>query len=142
MKNLLIVISFIIILPTILSAQWKYGGGMKFNNNTEFKALAINAKVGKDIAERFDFNVDIAYYIASKASWSFDFDLHYRLFNINDKLLVDPVAGINFTKTNVVNNSLGIGVFFRIPNEKFTYYVEPKWILDNKQFVLGIGVLL
>lgn len=126
----------------MLSSQWVFGGGMKFNNNNEFKALAINAKVGKDISDKFDLNVDIAHYIASKATWSFDFDLHYRLFNLNDKLIINPVAGINFTKTSVVNNSLGLGISFRIPDDNYTYFLEPKWILDNQQFVFCVGVLL
>ena len=35
-------------------SQLYFGGGMKFNSNTEFKALGLNAKVGKDISEKFE----------------------------------------------------------------------------------------
>lgn len=133
---------FLLLQYNILSSQWVFGGGMKFNNNNEFKALAINGKVGKDIADKLDLNVDIAYYVASKAKWSFDFDIHYNLFNLNDKLIINPMAGVNFTKTSVVNNSVGLGVSFRIPDDDYTYYLEPKWILDHQQFVFSVGVLL
>jgi len=129
-------------------AQFQFGGGMKFNTNNQFKALGLNAKVGKDISEKFDINVDIAYYLATKASWSFDFNLHYRLFNLDDKLILNPMAGINFTRTDfdkdsksVLNNSLNLGVSMRVPTDKYTYYIEPQWILDNGQFVFSVGVL-
>ena len=124
-----------------VTGQFQIGGGMKFNTNSEFKALGINAKAGKDIAEKLDLNVDIAYYLGSKASWSFDFDLHYRLFNLDDKLIVNPMAGINFTRTSVTNNSLSLGVSLRVPTDQYTYYIEPRWILDNQQFVFSVGAL-
>jgi hypothetical protein len=145
MKNIIPSVLMIFIVafsPVILSGQWVYGGGMKFNSNSEFSALGINAKVGKDIAEKLDLNVDIAYYIASRATFSLDFDLHYRLFNISDKISINPFAGINFTNTSITNNSLSLGMSFRVPDQKYTYYMEPRWILDNKQFVFSIGVLL
>ncbi len=122
------------------NSQWIYGGGMKYNTNTEIKAIALNAKVGKDISEKFDANVDFAYYLSKKVTWSIDLDIHYKLVNISDKLIVNPVAGLNFTKTEVINNSLGVGLSFRVPDDRYTYYFEPKWILDNSQFVFNVGV--
>lgn len=141
MKNILFALCFLCLSLSDLSAQWIFGGGMKFNSNTEFKALALNGKVGKDINEKFDANVDIAYYIESKATWSFDFDIHYKLLNLNDNFILNPVAGINFTNTSVINNSLALGLSMRVITDQYTYYLEPKWILDNKQFVLSVGVL-
>ena len=122
-------------------SQFYFGGGMKFNTNNEFKALGLNAKIGKDIAEKFDINADITYYLASKASWSFDFDLHYRLLNIGDKIYINPMAGINFTRTTITNNSVSLGASVRVPSDKYTYFIEPRWILDNAQFVFSVGVL-
>ena len=141
MKNIFLSIGIILITQTYLSSQWIYGGGMKFNTNDDFKALALNAKIGKDISEQFDVNVDISYYLASKATWSFDFDLQYRLFNINDRLIINPVAGINFTRTAITNNSLLLGASIKVPDDDYTYFIEPKWILDYKQFIFSIGVL-
>ena len=122
-------------------SQLYFGGGMKFNSNTEFKALGLNAKVGKDISEKFEINTDFTYYIGSKASWSLDLDLHYRLFNFNDKLFISPMGGLNFTKTSVINNSISLGASFKVPSEKYTYFVEPRWILDDSQFVFSVGVI-
>lgn len=122
-------------------AQFYFGGGMKFNSNNDFKALGLNAKVGKDIAEKFDINADFTYYIASKASWSLDLDLHYRLFNVAERLYISPMAGINFTRTTVTNNSLSLGASLKVPTDKYTYFVEPRWILDNAQFVFSVGVI-
>ncbi len=144
----ILVVAFFFLSYFNADAQFQFGGGMKFNTNNQFKALGLNAKIGKDIAEKFDINVDIAYYLATKASWSFDFNLHYRLFNLDDKLILNPTAGINFTRTDfdkdsnsVLNNSLNLGVSLRVPTDKYTYYIEPQWILDNGQFVFSVGVL-
>ena len=142
MKNTFLAVFLITFSICNGNAQWIFGGGMKYNTNNEFKAIGLNAKVGKDISDKFDLNLDVGHYIASTAKWSFDLDLHYKLFNINDKILINPVAGINFTVTEVVNNSLSLGASFRFADDRFTYYLEPKWILDNKQFVLSVGILL
>ncbi|MBK8518936.1 MAG: hypothetical protein IPL55_22425 [Saprospiraceae bacterium] len=121
--------------------QFYFGGGMKFNTNDEFKALGLNAKVGKDIAEKIDFNGEITYYLASAASWSFNFDLHYKLLNVSDKIYISPMAGINFTRTTITNNSLSLGIAMRVPADKYTYFIEPRWILDHAQFVFSLGVI-
>lgn len=123
-------------------SQWIFGGGLKFNSNDQFKGVAPHLKVGKDISDNFDINLDFAYYLASKADLSFDIDLHYRLFNIADKVLINPVAGINFTRIESFKNSLSLGASLRILGDKYGYYIEPKYILNDRQFVLGIGVLL
>jgi len=141
MRKLLFVFCCVALSCTTLGAQWVFGGGLKFNSNNEFKALGIHAKVGKDISDKFDINTDLIYYLGSKASWSFDIDLHYHLFNINDNVILNPLAGINFTNTSVINNSLLLGLSLRLPTDKYTYYFEPKWILDNDQIVFGVGVL-
>ena len=144
----ILIVAFFLLSYFNASAQFQFGGGMKFNTNNQFKALGLNAKIVKDISEKFDINVDVAYYLATKASWSFDFNLHYRLFNLDDKLILNPTAGINFTRTDfdkdsnsVLNNSLNLGVSLRVPTDKYTYYIEPQWILDNGQFVFSVGVL-
>lgn len=146
--NSILFLAFFIMSHIHVNGQFQFGGGMKFNTNNQFKALGLNAKVVKDIGEKFDINVDIAYYLATKATWSFDFNLHYRLFNLDDKLILNPMAGINFTRTDfdkdsksVINNSLNLGVSLRVPTDKYTYYIEPQWILDNGQFVFSVGVL-
>ncbi|MBK9737874.1 MAG: hypothetical protein IPO92_24235 [Saprospiraceae bacterium] len=124
------------------NAQIYFGGGLSFNSNPSYKALGIQAKLGIPASDKFDINGNVTYYLASKASFAFDFDVHYKLFNVEDKLLVNPFAGINFTKTEITNNSLSLGISFKVPTEKYTYYIEPRWILDNSQFVFTIGVLL
>ncbi|MBK8670561.1 MAG: hypothetical protein IPN89_14340 [Saprospiraceae bacterium] len=144
MKYSLKLIIFLFILSTVCfhaEAQFQFGGGMKFNSNTDFKAVAVNAKFKKNVSDRFDGNVDVAYYIASKASWSVDLDMHYRLFNINDKVLLNPFAGINFTKTSLINTSLSLGGSVLVPTDKYTYFIEPRWILDFNQFVFSVGIL-
>lgn len=134
-----LILTFVLFIQINLHAQWVYGGGMKFNSNDDYQAIGLNAKVGKAIGEKFDLNTDICYYLAT--GWSFDFDLHYHLFNVNDQVILNPLAGINFTSTDVINNSLLLGASFRFPTDKYTYYLEPKWILDNNQLIISAGLL-
>lgn len=126
---------------TFLSGQFYFGGGMTFNSNPDYKALGLTGKVGMGVSEKFDVNTNVTYYIASRATWAFDFDLHYNLLNLNDNFILNPFAGINFTRTDITNNSLNLGIAIKVPTEDYTYYAEPRWILDNKQFALGIGVI-
>lgn len=132
---------FLVIFSMSLQGQWIFGGGLKLNSNNQFKGLAPHIKIGKDVAPRFDINVDFAYYIFSAADLSLDVDLHYRLFNIADQVLINPVAGINFTRIESIKNSLSLGVSVRIIDDLYTYYIEPKYILNDKQFVVGIGFI-
>ena len=114
---------------------------MKYNTNNEFKAVAVNAKIGTSISDNFDIDLDAAYYIASKAKWSFDANLHYKLLNISDAVYLNPLVGINFTKSSRIYNSLLFGLSLKIADNKYTYYLEPKWILNEDQLSISIGVL-
>ncbi|HRO09426.1 MAG TPA: hypothetical protein PK047_11205 [Saprospiraceae bacterium] len=122
-------------------AQWFYGGGMKYNANNEFKAIAINAKIGKDISEKFDLDLDAAYYIASSATWAFDVNLHYRFIKIGDVVALNPLAGVNFTKSSHIYNSILLGLSLKVYDNKYTYYLEPKWILNEDQVSISVGIL-
>jgi outer membrane autotransporter protein len=121
--------------------QFYFGGGMTFNSNSDYKALGLTGKVGMGVSDKFDVNTNITYYLASRASWAFDFDLHYNLVNLNENFILNPFAGINFTRTDITNNSLNLGIAIKVPTDQYTYYAEPRWILDNSQFALGIGVI-
>ncbi len=140
MKPYLILL-IVTMLAIQLNAQWYYGGGLKYNTNNEFKAIAINAKVGKDVSEKFDVDLDLAYYIASSAKWAIDANIQYRLLQIGDVFRLNPLAGINFTKSGKFYNSLLLGVSMKVIDDRYTYYLEPKWILNEDQLSISIGVL-
>jgi len=140
-KQIILVFTFSIVSTSISFGQWYFGGGMTFNSNPDYKALGLTGKVGVGVSEKFDVNTNVTYYLASRASWAFDFDLHYNLLNLNENFILNPFAGINFTRTDIINNSLNLGVAIKVPTEQYTYYAEPRWILDNRQFVLGVGVI-
>lgn len=143
MTHLKIFITFITLtLATLqLNAQWFYGGGVKYNTNNEFKAIALNAKIGKDISDSFDLDLDFAYYLSSNAKWAIDANLHYRLLQIGEVFRLSPLAGINFIQTDKFYNSLLFGISMKVIDVKYTYYLEPKWILNEDQLSISIGVL-
>ncbi len=140
-KQKFLVFTLSIFISSISFGQFYFGGGMTFNSNPDYKSLGLTGKVGMGVSEKFDVNTNITYYLASRASWAFDFDLHYNLLNLNENFILNPFAGINFTRTDIINNSLNLGVAIKVPTDQYTYYAEPRWILDNSQFVLGIGVI-
>lgn len=133
---------FILLLIGFSSqAQFMFGGGLKYNTNNQFSALAPNAKVVLGIGDNFDINVDAAYYLSKQAGWSFDADLHYRLLTIADKIRIEPFAGLDFTKTTKFTNSLLFGAALKYLGDHNHIYLEPKWILNDKQLVISAGVL-
>ncbi len=138
-----IVLFIVIVAASPLSAQWIFGGGVKYNTNNSFKAFAINGKFGKDISEKFDIDLDVSYYIASKATWAFDLNCHYRLLTIGNTVSINPLAGINFTKikSNNLYSSLLLGFSTKISADRYTYYIEPKWVMNDNQLSLSVGVL-
>lgn len=136
------ILFFVMMFAYSASAQIYFGGGLSFNSNNAYKALGIMGKGGMSVSEKFEINANATYYLSKKASWAFDGDVHYKLFNINDKLIINPFAGINFTRTTITNNSLSLGASLKVPTDRYTYFIEPRWILDNKQFVFTVGVLL
>ncbi|MBK9254789.1 MAG: hypothetical protein IPM42_04820 [Saprospiraceae bacterium] len=123
-------------------AQVYFGGGLTFNTEQGMKAVGIQAKTDFAMNDKFTFNGSFAYYLRKETYFAIDGDLHYKFINISDKFMINPFAGINLTRTTYTNTSLNLGVSFRFPTEKMTYYFEPKYIIDNTQFVFAFGVLI
>lgn len=138
-KSIILVSVFCLSLPFISDAQIYFGGGMSYNSNNAKDAVGAMAKVGVGIANKFDINGNATYYFRKDTPWSFDFDLHYRLINIGESFLIHPFAGFNFTGSN---NSLTLGTSFKVPTEGSTYFFEPRYILDGKQWVFTLGIIL
>jgi len=129
-------------ISNVSNAQVYFGGGLSYNTEPGLKAIGIQAKTDVAISDQFMLNGAFTYYLQKETYFAIDGDLHYKLLNISDKVLINPFAGINLTRTTYTNTSLNLGVSFRFPTEKFTYYFEPKYIIDNTQFVFAFGVLI
>ncbi|KXK39993.1 MAG: hypothetical protein J5I52_04580 [Saprospiraceae bacterium] len=121
-------------------AQFKLGAGVKYNANNNFKAFGINGKIEKDVSDAFDVGVDAGYYFGKNISWSFDASLNYHLMGRDVRFQLIPMAGINFSKTANITNSLLLGLSARVVSDNLTYFLEPRWIFNNDQIVLNIGV--
>ena len=147
LKTLIFMVVFLFGFKGITYSQVFFGGGLSFNSNSVFNTVGLTGKVGVWASDKIDLNGNITYYFTNKASFAFDIDAHYKLFNLGDKLYINPFAGINFTRMkdiepNYTNNSLNLGISFRIPSEQYLYFIAPRWILDYKQFVVTIGAIL
>lgn len=132
----------VLCIGTVVYSQVYVGGGLNFVSNKSFKAIGPSLKIGVVASEKIDINGNYTYYLKDYRLFSYSFDAHYKLFNVQDKLLVHPFAGLIFTKQTVTNNSANFGVTFKLPTEKYQYYFEPRWILDNNQFVFTVGINL
>ena len=125
-----------------LKSQTYFGGGLSLNTGNVNSALGAQAKVATGFADKLELNGMFTYYLRKGTLYSFDFDLHYKLFNIADKVFVQPFAGLNFTRTTITDSSLNLGASLRFPTERLTYYLEPKLIFDHSQFVISFGILI
>jgi len=138
-KSLVLAVVLCVIVPFVGKAQIYFGGGMSYNSNSAKNALGVMAKVGIGIADRFDINGNATYYLRKETPLSFDLDLHYRLINLSEHFLIHPFVGVNFTGSN---NSIAFGTSFKVPTESSTYFFEPRYILDGKQWVFTLGIIL
>ena len=138
LKCIIVAFLFCMSLPFLGSAQIYFGGGMSYNSNSAKNAVGAMAKLGIGIADRFDINGNVTYYFRKDTPWSLDLDLHYRLINFSDHFLIHPFVGVNFTGSN---NSLTLGTSFKVPTESSTYFFEPRYILDGKQWVFTLGII-
>ena len=139
LKSIIVAFVLCVSFPFLGNSQIYFGGGMSYNSNSAKNAVGAMAKVGIGIADRFDINGNATYYFRKTTPWSFDFDLHYRLINLSDHFLIHPFAGVNFTGSN---NSLTLGTSFKVPTDGSTYFFEPRYILDGKQWVFTLGIIL
>ncbi|MBK9149852.1 MAG: hypothetical protein IPM26_02195 [Saprospiraceae bacterium] len=124
------------------NSQTYFGGGFAINTGEVNSAFGPQAKIALGFADKLELNGMFTYYLKKGTYYAIDFDLHYKLFNIADKVLIQPFAGLNFTRTNNTDSSLNLGASLRFPTEKLTYYIEPRLIFDHSQFVLSFGILI
>jgi len=141
MHKIIITFALVLLFSTLSSAQVYFGGGLRYNSNSDFSAIAPQVKLGVGLSDKVVINGNFAYYLGSKATWTTDLDLHYKLFNIADRFHIDPMAGITFTRTDITNNSLTLGLSLKLLTDSYTYFLEPRYILDNNQTVFTLGVI-
>lgn len=133
---------FICLFSFNAQAQFSFGGGLRFNNNNVYHAIGLMGKATFGLNANLNIHANATYYFSDDASWSFDGDIHYKLLDVNDgAFIINPFAGLNFTRTSTTNNSLSLGLFLKYQTEKLGYFLEPRWILDDNQFVISVGVL-
>jgi hypothetical protein len=140
LTGLLLILQIAISGP--INAQVSFGGGFALNTETVYSGFGPQAKLAIGLGDKLELNGNFTYYLRKETLYALDFDLHYKLLNISDKVFINPFAGMNFTRTTFTDSSLNIGVSFRFPTEKLTYYLEPKMVFDRSQFVLAFGILL
>jgi len=139
LKRIVVSFALCLLVPFLSHAQIYFGGGLAYNSNSAKNAIGAMAKIGVGIANRFDINGNATYYFRKETPLSFDLDLHYRLINLNEHFLIHPFVGVNFTGSN---NSLALGTSFKVPTDSSTYFFEPRYILDGKQWVFTLGIIL
>jgi hypothetical protein len=132
------------LMTTSITAQegLHFGGGLSYNTDSLMRALGVQAKLSGSISDKFVLHGAGTYFFRKDTYFTVDADLHYQFINFKDKFLMNPFAGINLTRTSKTNTSLNLGISFLIFTENFHYYIEPKFIIDDSQFLLSIGIML
>lgn len=141
-RRFLMSVGIVFVISINADAQLHFGGGFSLNTETVYSGFGPQAKLALGLGDKLELNGMFTYYLRKETLYAVDFDLHYRLINISDKVLINPFAGLNFTRTTITDSSLNLGVSLRFPTEKLTYYLEPKMVFDRSQFVIAFGILL
>ncbi len=146
MKKIILSVSFLVSCFCIAQAQVEFGGGLQFYKPSGGSSIGIGAEALVNLNEEFDLNPSFHYYFEDVTIYAIDADVHYKKLVLNDKVKLNPFAGLNVLKISSLDAELGInlGVHIQSPiNDSFTLYVEPKLILisDADGFALGAGIL-
>ena len=144
MKNFFILILFFLLGNADVKAQegLHFGGGLSYNADSLMRALGIQAKLSGSISDKFVLHGAGTYFFRKATYFAIDADLHYQFINFKDKFMMNPFAGINLTRTTKTNTSLNLGVSLLFFAENFHYYIEPKFIIDDSQFLLSMGIMI
>lgn len=141
-KRYVLSAGIVLALSLNADAQFYFGGGFSLNTETVYSGFGPQAKLALGLGDKLELNGMFTYYLRKETLYAVDFDLHYKLLSISDKVYINPFAGLNFTRTTITDSSLNLGVSLRFPTEKLTYYLEPKMVFDRSQFVIAFGILL
>lgn len=144
MRIFFIILSLYALVAIDIKAQegLHFGGGLSYNTDSLTRALGIQAKLSGSISDKFVLHGMGTYFFRKATYFTIDADLHYQFINFKDKLLINPFAGINLSRTTITNTSLNLGASFLIFTDNFHYYVEPKFIIDDSQFLLSMGIMI
>lgn len=144
MRKFVIIFLFFISggVDTLAQQDIHFGGGLSYNTDSLTRALGVQAKLSGPISDKFVLHGMGTYFFRKATYFAIDADLHYQFINFKDKLLINPFAGINLTRTTKTNTSLNLGASFLIFTENFHYYIEPKFIIDDIQFLLSMGIMI
>ncbi len=143
MRRLILSLTLIVCAQIIYSQEGiHFGGGVAYNTDSLMRALGVQAKFSGSISEKFVLHGNGTYYFKKGTYYAIDGDLHYQFINFKDQFLINPFAGINLTRTTKTNTSLNLGIGFVVMRENFHYYIEPKFIVDDSQFIISMGIML
>ena len=135
---------FVLLISTSLKSQdgIHSGGGLSYNTDSLFRTLGVQAKISGSITDKFILHGAGTYFFRKETYYAIDADLHYRFINFNDVFTINPFAGINLTRTTKTNTSLNVGIGFILYRDNYHFYFEPKFIVDDSQFLLSLGLMI
>lgn len=119
-----------------------FGGGFMYNTDSLMRAMGIQAKLSGSISDRFVLHGAGTYFFRKETYYSIDADLHYRFINLNEVFTINPFAGINLTRTTKTNTSLNVGLSLMLFRDNYHFYFEPKFIVDDSQFLMSLGIMI
>lgn len=104
-------------------------------------AFGISGKALLGLSDNIDVAPTFTYWLADDVDYTIDADIHYRLLNISDNVILNPLAGINITKRGTTDIGLNLGASFRYQmNDGGAVFIEPKYVFDVfNSLVIGFG---
>lgn len=164
MKKISLVV-FVLCFAISANAQLSVGGGLGFNEKSG--SAGITAKGWYDVNDQIAITPSISYFFGSGAILGYNQNIlsvdvnGTYAFDIIDKLIVYPVAGLNFSSYKTGGSSvlfsnqidipgvsatsfgvnIGAGAQYQF-TDSLSVYFEPKFIASNySQIVVNVGVL-
>ncbi len=145
MKKQLFLFVTLLFCASMVSGQFRFGGGAQFN--IEASAFGLQGKAVYEINETIDATGAFTFFLDDVYSWELDLNAQYKGLDVSESFKLYPMAGLSMLRVSVLGivggttTSLHIGASFRFPQDKFEIYAEPKFVFNGSSLVISGGVI-
>ena len=144
MKKQLFFFVMLLFCASMVSGQFRFGGGAQFQFDGSF--FGLQGKTVYEINETFDASGAFTFFLDDVASWELDLNAQYKGLDVSESFKLYPMAGLSMFRVSVfgfggTTTSLHIGASLRFPQDKFEIYVEPKFIFNGSSLAVSGGIL-
>lgn len=144
MKQILTICFLAIASITSVQAQFQYGGGATLVlDNSQF---GINGRAALGVSDDYKGVIGATFFFPKNdvSLFVMDFDVHYKLVNIGDRVRLHPFGGLEIlTGAGDTDIGINIGAQFNVNiGDNNDIFIEPKFVINGlRSLVVTAGTM-